>query len=56
MVIINLMYAHLTYKPYFWSLQFLAKASRMPVRDDEIFAKKSLVAKKNRYKDKCPCE
>ena len=40
----------------FWSLQFLAKASRMPVREDEIFAKKSLVAKKNRYKDKCPCE
>ena len=28
----------------------------MPVRDDEIFAKKSLVANKNRYKDKCPCE
>ena len=28
----------------------------MPAREDEIFAKKNLVAKKNRYKDKCPCE
>ena len=29
---------------------------RVPVGEDNIFAKKSLVAKKNRYKDKCPCE
>ena len=50
----NITYAHLIH--CFGPLQFLAKASRMPVREDEIFAKNSLVAKKNRYKDKCPCE
>ena len=38
-----------------YSLQFLGSVCKMPVGEDGSFAKKSMVAKKNRYKDKFPC-
>ena len=43
--IINLPYPH----------QFLGSVCKMPVGEDGSFAKKNMVAKKNRYKDKFPC-
>ena len=34
----------------------LEKLSKSPCSEDIVFAKKIMVAKRNRYKDKFPCE
>ena len=38
------------------TLQLLDSVSKKPASADETFAKKSVVEKKNRYKDRFPCE
>ena len=37
------------------SLQLLESVSKKPASADETFSKKSVVEKKNRYKDRFPC-
>ena len=40
----------------FYSVQLLDSVSKKPVSEDESFSKKATVVKKNRYKNKFPCE
>ena len=40
----------------FYSVQLLDSVSKKPVSEDESFSRKAAVVKKNRYKDKFPCE
>ena len=37
-------------------LQFIDSVCKIPVGEDLSFAKKSMVAKRNRYKEKFPCK
>ena len=37
-------------------LQFIGSVCKTPVEEDGDFAKKSVVAQRNRYKDKFPCK
>ena len=38
------------------SVQLLDSVSKKPASEDETFSKKKIVEKKNRYKDRFPCE
>ena len=40
----------------FYFLQFIGSVCKMPVGEDGDFGKKSVIALKNRYKDKFPCK
>ena len=41
---------------YYCNVQMLEKQCKVTCSEDTAFAKKRVVAKRNRYKDKFPCE